>query len=151
MPIRFILVLPDNSISRLQRIQNAAAKLVLGCDKYDSSTNAFRSLHWLPVRQRIKFKISVLVFKCLHGQAPAYLSCLLHTQNSRPGLRSSTSANLAPTLTVPFHKNKTFLDRSFAYSGPYIWNSLPPDVRNCENVQTFKKHLKTFLFKQAFC
>jgi len=59
-------------LHRLQVIQNAAARLVTGVRKYERMTPVLRSLHWLPVRQCITFKTAVIVFKCLHGQAPLY-------------------------------------------------------------------------------
>jgi len=61
-------------LDKLQSLQNAVARLVTGARKFDRITPVMRELHWLPVRQRIKFKTAVLVFKCLHGLAPAYLS-----------------------------------------------------------------------------
>ena len=140
--------LPDRLLSKLQRVQNAAAKLILGLQKCDSSTAALKYLHWLPVRQRIVYKIAVLVYECLHGLAPPYLSRLLHIQIKRPGLRSSNSS--ATTLLIPFHKHKIFLDRSFAYSGPFVWNALPEGLRNCQSLHTFRKHLKTHLFRITF-
>jgi hypothetical protein len=142
--------LPNCDIQRLQRIQNAAAKLILGYSRFQSSSLALRTLHWLPIRSRIDFKIALLVFKCLHGLAPAYLTQILTTKKTgRSGLRSSSSVN-TPTLTVPFNKSKIFLDRSFAFSGPTVWNGLPYDIRTVDNINDFKKKLKTFLFKNVF-
>jgi len=59
---------------KLQSLQNSAACLVTGARKFDRITSVMRELHWLPVRQRIRFKTAILVFKCLHGLAPEYLS-----------------------------------------------------------------------------
>ena len=64
----------DSLLNKLQRIQNAAARLVSGRRKFDHITPVLRELHWLPVRQRVTFKIATLVFKCLHEQAPSYLA-----------------------------------------------------------------------------
>ena len=61
-------------LDKLQSLQYVAARLVTGARKFDYITPVMRELHWLPVRQRIKFKTAVLVFKSLHGLAPAYLS-----------------------------------------------------------------------------
>ena len=62
--------LPKVLLQILQKVQNIAAKLVLGYNKYDSSTVALQTLHWLPVKKRIDLKILTLVHKCLPGQAP---------------------------------------------------------------------------------
>ena len=65
--------LPDWNINKFQRIQNWSAKLVLKCNKSDSVAQCLKDLHWLPIRERIIFKMLTLTFKCLHDQAPDYL------------------------------------------------------------------------------
>jgi len=52
-------------------------------------------------------------------------------------------------MTIP-RTNTEFARRSYSYSAPFIWNSLPGDVLNCNSEHTFKKHLKTFLFNSCF-
>ena len=61
--------LPDREIGKLQRVQNATARLLTSCKKYDHITPVLRKLHWLPVKYRINFKILLLTFKALHGIA----------------------------------------------------------------------------------
>ncbi len=61
----------------LQCIQSMTAKFVTGVKKYDSSTTALKTLHWLPVHLRIKHKVLTLVFRCIHGLAPDYLFALI--------------------------------------------------------------------------
>ena len=79
--------LPVSYINKMQ-VQNAAAKFVLNLKRMDSSTEALKTLHWLPIKFRIQFKILLLVYKCLNGQAPSYLSELLELKSttSRLGL-----------------------------------------------------------------
>ena len=69
--------LPNDTITKLQRIQNHAARLVLKKTKRDHVTPLFRKLHWLPLQARIDYKICVLCFKCINKTAPSYLSDLL--------------------------------------------------------------------------
>ena len=63
--------LPDCEITKLQRVQNAAAGLLMSCKKYDHTTPILTNLYWLPVRYRINFKILLLTFKGLYGMAPS--------------------------------------------------------------------------------
>ena len=63
----------DYLITKLQRVQNAAARIVLNLKKYDSMTPHLMKLHWLPVRQRIIYKLNLIVFKALKGDAPDYI------------------------------------------------------------------------------
>ena len=69
--------LPDKLIHRLQLIQHRAARLITDTKKHNHITTVMRSLHWLPIRSRIIFKILLLVYKTLHGLAPAYLTELV--------------------------------------------------------------------------
>ena len=64
----------EGLLDRLQRVQNAAARLVTGTRKYDHITPVLSALHWLPVRQRIIYKVALLMYKCVHSLAPLYLA-----------------------------------------------------------------------------
>ena len=108
--------LPNVLLKILQNVQNIAAKLVLGYNKYDSSTMALKTLHWLPVKKRIDFKILSLVHKCLSGQVPEYLKNLLVIQQGgRDGLHSAMDSR---KLIVPRTHCKTFAEGSFSIYGP---------------------------------
>ena len=67
---------------KLQRIQNRAAQLVVRQRVAHGQTlhlmPVLQRLHWLPVRQRVVYKVCLQVFKCLHGTVPSYLMELLH-------------------------------------------------------------------------
>ena len=78
-PIQTLLFgLPKAEIARLQRVQNAAARLILGIGKFSHITPALYELHWLlPISLRIDYKILLLTFKCIYGLAPTYLSDLI--------------------------------------------------------------------------
>ena len=135
----------DCQLRRLQCIQNAAARLITRTRKFDHVSPVLRDLHWLPVRQRIIFKVATLVFKCLHGLAPSYLTeyCTpVSTIEGRRHLRSATTQ----LLFVPSYRT-TFGSRSFAVSGPTVWNNLPATLRTYDySVAAFRKKLKTHLF-----
>ena len=138
--------LPKGEQQKLQRIQNLTAKIVLGRNKYSSSTDALKSLHWLPIHLRSKYKICVLMFNCRMGQAPVYLQELLLKKDIfRHGLRSNNFADY--DYVVPFCKHSSFADRSFSIQGPKCWNALPVFIKCIGNLKAFKKALKTHLFK----
>ena len=133
-------------IKSLQRIQSMAAKIILLRDKYSSTKNALRELHWLPICERIKYKILTLMFKITHGQAPVYLTNLvtLRPQSTR-NLRSNTDQLI---YIVPHVKYKTFAFRSFSVQGPLLWNRLPHELRTITSFEHFKNSLKTWLMSQ---
>ena len=133
----------------LQRVQNRAAKLVLREGKFASAKDCLKSLHWLPINQRIKHKVLSLVFKSLSGDAPQYLKNLLReAPKSKYRLRSSDQESIS--LIVPFTRNSTFADRSFSVYGPKLWNALPDSIKRSSGISIFQAKLKTHLFKEAF-
>jgi hypothetical protein len=137
---------PKYLISKLQSVQNAAAKLVCGINRYDRVEPPLDKLHWLPVEQRIQFKLLLLCFKCLNGHGPEYLSELLIPYVPTRTLRSSC----ANSLVEPRSSMKTYGDRSFGVAGPRLWNRLPSSVKDSTSVNAFKKSLKTYLYKTAY-
>jgi hypothetical protein len=139
--------LPRYQLTRLQKILNAAARVVSSVSKYDHITPTLKKLHWLPIEKRIDFKILLLVFKGLYGKAPAYIKDLLIVDSKCTyGLRSKRELR----LIVPKSKCKTLGDRAFAHSAPVLWNNLPNYIREVTSIGIFKKTLKTYLFKLAY-
>ena len=138
--------LPLCQLERLQRIQNWAAKVVLG-SAYVDPESALKSLHWLPINERINFKILCLVHKCLHNSEPKYLKDLLHFKTFTRSTRASTSPMI---LSVPRTVKATFASRAFSVQGPILWNKLPVSLREATDFKTFKRHLKTHIFKAIF-
>ena len=114
--------------------------------KFDHITPVLKSLHWLPIRSRIKYKL-LLTWKALHDMAPSYISELIKYRKS-PHPMKTKSANKR-FLEVPRTLN-SYGKRAFYSSSPELWNSLPVDLRLCDSLDTFKKTLKTHLFKLAY-
>ena len=83
----------------------------------------------------------------MNNTGPCYLRDLLCMNRRKAGLRSGNKSN---ELIIPYVKNKTFVNRSFSVAGPKLWNKLPNFVRNCANMDEFKKSLKTYLFDIYF-
>ena len=128
-------------VEKLQRVQNACARVILIRPKRDHVTPVLLELHWLPVKCRITFKTLLLTSKCLHGLAPTYLSALLSPYCPTRSLRSSDQL----LLNQPTSRTKIG-ERSFSYAAPRAWNQLPIAVRQCTTVNHFKVALKTHLF-----
>jgi len=128
---------------RLQSVQNATARLVYGLRRRDHIKPTLLRLHWLPVRQRVLFKIAVLVYQCLNGLTPSYLAddCQLVSDVRPRRLRSSDSVTCAVQRT-----RTTYGDRRFAVAGPRVWNSLPAEPRQSDSLEQFKQRFKTHMF-----
>jgi len=103
---------------------------------------ALCSPHWLPVRQWVTYKVALLTHKVRTTATPTYLSELVQTRAPSRVLCSFD----APLLAVP-RIHAELACRTFSVAAVSTWNSLPADIRLCENSLTFERHLKTHLFK----
>jgi len=140
--------LPYTTIAPLQRVIDAAVRLVYGLRSPDHVTVAAVELLWSPIEARIQYKlICMLVHLTITGtgRAPSYISTLLQPVSTLPGrstiLRSATRSDLqAPRTRLKFG------ERAFSVAAPKVWNDLPLHVRTISNTDTFKRRLRTYLF-----
>lgn len=149
-----------HSINRLQLVQNSAARVVLNAARRSSATDLLRELHWLPIVQRIDFKVALLTFKALSCNEPKYLCNLVKVNAPIRSTRSSSSLS----LTQPFCST-ALASRAFSIYAPRLWNNLPKALRDtlvyipslscCDfnalsvSVDSFKRSLKTVFFNRA--
>lgn len=136
----------ENKLQRLQRVQNVAARIVARCPKSDHISPVRQDLHWLPIKERIVFKILLIMYKCVNNMAPTYLSEFIVEKDYNMQTRSMTNEE----LQVPKTNLKSFGDRAFSVCGPLEWNRLPVDIRHASSVDTFKRRIKTWLFQSAY-
>ena len=122
------------NIKKLQRVQNACARLIYGKKKREHVTPLLQDLHWLPVRQRIIFKILLLVFKFFNNLAPFYIESVL------------SKSNRGEFILKVQRTNTQYGDRAFSNCAPKLWNALPLSIRASGTMGYFKSHLKHHLF-----
>jgi len=140
--------LPSSTLAPLQRVLHAAARLVCDLTPRDHVTSAIKALHWLPIKQRIQFKLCLLVHLAINGRAPSYLKDLINTTASMPGRASNRSAS-NNDLIIQSTRLKLG-QRAFSVAGPRTWNLLPTDLKLTTDTAIFKRKLKTFLFSAAY-
>ena len=136
----------EQSIQKLQRIQNSAARVITNTPKYNHITPVLRHLRWLPVKQRVVFKILLITYKALHGLAPEYIQELITPKEVTRRLRSNDQLLLA----VPKSRLRSYGDGSFKIAAPTLWNALPFKIRIATTVRQYKTLLKTHLFNCAY-
>ncbi|KAF7651872.1 hypothetical protein LDENG_00104180 [Lucifuga dentata] len=142
----FSQVFLKKALRQLQFVQNAAARVLTKTKKFEHITPILKSLHWLPVCQRIDFKVLLLIYKSLNSLGPKYRTEMLwQYEPSRP--LSSSGTDL---LAVPRVKTKHG-EAAFSYYAANTWNKLPDDLRLAPTLTAFKSRLKTFMFTVAFC
>jgi len=122
-----------------------ARSLIIMRSKHDHITPALIQLHWLPIQQRVTYKLATLTFKTLSSDKPSYLRSLLITHQPARNLRSST-LNLL-TVTSP---RTSLSSRAFRHSATAIRNNIPAVIRGANSLHVLKRRLKTHLFTVAF-
>ena len=123
--------------------------MIFSACRSDHITPLLQELHWLRIRDRIDFKLAVLVYRCLHGIGPEYLACDIRRVadvDSRRRLRSSGTA----ALLVPATRHPTLGDRAFPVAAARMWNSLPNSVTSASSLLGFRRSLKHFLFTRSY-
>jgi len=113
-----LAVSPKVTTDKLQRVMNSAARVDSGLSRL-----LHDELHWLDVADRVQFKLAVLVYRCLHGTAPLYMteSCTQTADVSRQHLQSASQRK---TIVLRYRMD-SYGRRCFAVAGPSTWNSLP--------------------------
>ena len=110
---------PTCELHRLQMLINTAARVVSGRSKFDHITDFVRNeLHWLPVAQRVQFKVSILVYKAIHGLAPKYLSDMIVKSTLVPRCRDLRSSARVQLIPAPHRRH--FAERAFAVAGQML-------------------------------
>ena len=138
---------PNSVIQPMQKVQNAAARLILRPPRQQHCTPLLQQLHWLPISERIKYKTACMCYNSITGSAPSYLSELLQLYSPSRSLRSSSDTRILKLRRF----NRTFHGfRSVSYFDSHIWNNRLQDVRNSNSLPSFKNKLKTFLFSGPF-
>jgi len=142
-----LLGVTDKTLKKLELAQNCAARVLTGTRPRDHITPVLIHLHWLPVRQRLSFKVLTTIQKSLHSEiAPTYMKELCPTYQPRRALRSASD----PWKLEKKKSTNQYGDRSFRTLGAKLWNELPADMRGPITQATFRKRLKTVLFRRAF-
>lgn len=142
-----LINLPAKYLNRLQLLLNSAARLISRTKKYDHITPVLFNLHWLPIKERIEYKIILLIHRTILFSTPAYIKDIIpiDTQNQM-NLRNNCNGR---KLIRSVAKNRLEL-RLFENYCAKLYNSLPVSLRKTDNVELFKKNLKTHLFKTVY-
>ena len=134
-----------SNLNKLQRVQSDLARVVLQAAWSSSSGPLLKQLHWLPVQQRIIFKMALITFNVKSSKQPSYLYSLLDNYTPSRNLRSEGQH----LFRIPLRRSAA-ARRSFCFGAPTVWNSLNSKTRQADSLGSFKTRLKTELFSSAF-
>jgi len=145
----FIFVgLPDVTLAPLRRVMNTAMCSVAGLGPRDHVTAEWRDLHWLPIEQRITYKLCIMMHAINNGTAPKYICDLATPVNEIRGRSHLRSATLGH-FNIP--RTRTRLgSRAFSVAVQTAWNNLTASIRSLKSTDSFKRQLKTHLFRLAY-
>ena len=135
----------ERELTKLQGVQNCLARVVTKSPRFCHITPLLKSLHWLPIRYRIKFKICSLTYQALTSGQPSYFLEMLKPSRKTRKLRSCD----LDQLNVPRVRTSVG-SRAFSVAAPRLWNELPLEIRQSKTSDVFRKKLKTLYFGQAF-
>ena len=130
-------------LNKLQKLLNACVRFVMNIPNRMNVNDVSKSLHILPVKNRIMFKLCLIVYKILKGSSPEYLKDKV-VEKIPTDLRFLRSSLDLTKLELPKSHN------TYQYSMAKNWNALPISIRNCNTVENFKKQLKTHYFTEAY-
>ena len=135
----------NKNFDKLQSVQNSLARVV-GCVPWSVDVGELRrSLHWLPIRQRVIFKVAIMTYRVRTSGSPMYLSSMLQSHQPQRVLRSSDQCLLElPRVRIDFERG------AFSVAAPAVWNGLPRHLQESGTVATFKTGLKTWLYQEAY-
>ena len=139
--------LPASYIKQLQSIQDYAARLIFRRGLYSSVKPLLFDLHWLPVKDRITFKILLITYKIIHSSEPPYFLTQLKLKTPARTLRYQDNF----ILETPWFRNSARMgDCAFSIAAPKLWNPLPLNIRSAPSVDSFKSTLKKHLFSKRY-
>ena len=125
---------------------NAGARLISNANQREHVTPLLRQLHWLHIPERITLKLATLMFQCVNGTAPGYLSADVRRVVDVPGRKHLRSA-ASSSLDIPATRRFTAGDRAFVVTAASVWNKLPQEIRSAtSSLPVFRRRLKSHLF-----
>ena len=142
----FFIGPPNIILKKVQSVLNRAARLIFNLPPRFPTTSSLFELHWLPLKAKIEFEICLITFKALKFNQLSYITELLsfssHESTSR--LRSADDPyRLHEPRAIG---EREFANHSFSYIAPRLYKNLPITVKQIDSQNTFKSHLKAFLF-----
>jgi hypothetical protein len=128
----------NTQLDRLQRIQNRAMRIILRCNRRTRVFDMLSSLRWMNVRQRIHFNLCTLMWKIVHGRTPNYL-CNFQLNSDIHKYNTRSTNNLFVNRAHP---------NSLSYRGVRAWNALPLEIRDINNLLSFKRACAKHIFNR---
>ena len=130
----------NSNIDKLQKVQNFAGRIILGLRKYDHISDGLRSLKWLPIREKLILNDATMMHKCINKLVPDYLADMFKLRSQVHNRQTRSSG----ALDIPLCRLSTG-QRSFAFRGAKLWNSLNDNIKSLKCPKNFRRHYANVL------
>ena len=130
----------ETQISRLQKAQNRAMRVILQCDRRTKVENMLQALQFMAIRQRLYYNMCIFVFKIFKNMCPEHLRNRLRIVGDESAMQTRQAGNIA----VEFRKTRS-AQKSLFYEGVLMYNALPDEVKCCGSLDIFKRMVKEFV------
>ncbi|KAJ4448912.1 hypothetical protein ANN_00304 [Periplaneta americana] len=131
-----------DSAQKLQRVHNACVRFICNVRYYDHISPSFEKLSWLRLHERRNLHSLSLLYRNMHTSSPYYLFARFHTLSRYHNI--NTRSQRDNTLEIPLHTSSLY-SSSFTVATSRHWNSLPPEVKGCRTLKSFKSKLENYL------
>ncbi|KAJ4443440.1 hypothetical protein ANN_05109 [Periplaneta americana] len=131
-----------DSAQKLQRVHNACVRFICNVRYYDHISPSFKKLSWLRLHERRNLHLLSLLYRIMHSSSPYYLFARFHTLSRYHNI--NTRSQRDNTLEIPLHASSLY-SSSFTVATSRHWNSLPPEVKGCRTLNSFKSKLENYL------
>ena len=133
-------------LNKILNTQKRAARMILDKSFDAPSAPLFKDLKWLPLPIRSKYHIGILVYKTLHNLSPSYMVDIMKTRadQSNYTLRSTNNKDIVQPLV-----KSRFSKITFQYFAAQVWNNIPLEIRNVDNLKLFRYKWKGFLISSS--
>ena len=129
-----------SNIDKLQKVQNFAGQIILGLRKYDHISDELRSFKWLPIREKLILNDATMMYKCINKLVPDYLADMFKSRSQVHNRQTRSSG----ALDIPLCRLSTG-QRSSAFRGAKLWNSLNDNIKSLKCPRNFRRHLANVL------
>jgi hypothetical protein len=130
----------ETQLSKLQKAQNRAMRVILQCDRHTKVERMLQALQFMSIRQRLFYNVCIFIFKILKNMLPEALRNRLEIVGSE----SERQTRQAGNIVIDFRRTRN-AQKSMFYEGAKMFNSLPVEIRQCENLVKFKRILKEYI------
>ena len=128
-------------ISRLQKAQNRAMRVILQCDRRTKVESMLQALQFMNVRQRLYYNMCIFVCKILKNMFPEHLRNRLRIVGDESAMQRRQAGNIA----VEFRKTRSAQKSPFYEGVLRMYNALSDDVKGCGSLNIFKRMVKEFV------